>query len=117
MSGGVGCSTFRETPHHGRVAASVLHLGSAKPVSPSGRFSRPQARTAYVRQTLHAMVRCTPQVMVKLVRAPKGMKGISNNHTYISRDGLLEIEDQDGQVIHGKEVEAQTVLDRLKVAP
>jgi hypothetical protein len=44
--------------------------------------------------------------MVKLVRAPKGMRGISNNLTYISRDGLLEIEDQDGQVIKGKEAVA-----------
>ena len=52
------------------------------------------------------MVRRAPQVMVKLVRAPKGMKGISNNLTYISRDGQLEIEDQDGQVIHGKEAVA-----------
>jgi len=44
--------------------------------------------------------------MVKLVRAPKGMKGISNNLTYISRDGLLELEDQDGQVIKGNEAVA-----------
>jgi hypothetical protein len=53
-----------------------------------------------------AMVRRSPQVIVKLVRAPKGMKGISNNLTYISRDGLLEIEDQDGQVIKGNEAVA-----------
>jgi hypothetical protein len=52
------------------------------------------------------MVRRAPQVVVKLVRAPKGMKGISNNLTYISRDGQLEIEDQDGQVIIGKEAVA-----------
>jgi hypothetical protein len=52
------------------------------------------------------MVRRSPQVIVKLVRAPKGMKGISNNLTYISRDGLLEIEDQDGQVIKGNEAVA-----------
>jgi hypothetical protein len=81
-------------------------LGFAKPVSPGGRLSTPQARTTYVRQTLQAMVRRTPQVIVKLVRAPKGMKGISNNLTYISRDGLLEIEDQDGQVIKGTEAVA-----------
>jgi len=81
-------------------------LGAAKPVSPSGRLSTPQARRTYVRQTLQAMVRRAPQVMVKLVRAPKGMKGISNNLTYISRDGLLEIEDQDGQVIKGNEAVA-----------
>jgi hypothetical protein len=53
-------------------------------------------------QTLQAMVRRAPQVVVKLVRAPKGMKGISNNLTYISCNRLLEIEDQDGQVIKGK---------------
>ena len=45
------------------------------------------------------MVRRSPQVMVKLVMAPKGMKGISNNLSYISRDGQLDIEDQDGQVV------------------
>lgn len=81
-------------------------LGSAKPVSSGGRVSTPQARTAYVRQKLQGMVRRAPQVVVKLVRAPRGMKGISNNLTYISRDGLLEIEDQDGQVIKGNEAVA-----------
>ena len=60
----------------------------------------------HVRQPLQAMVRRAPQVIVKLVRAPKGMKGISNKLTYISCDGLLEIEDQDGQVIKGKEAVA-----------
>lgn len=81
-------------------------LGAPKPVSSGGRLSTPQARTTYVRQKLQAMVRRAPQVMVKLVRAPKGMKGISNNLTYISRDGLLEIEDQDGQLIKGNEAVA-----------
>lgn len=78
-------------------------LDSAKPVSTGGRLSTPQARATYVRQKLQAMVRRAPQVVVKLVKAPKGMKGISNNLTYVSRDGQLEIEDQDGQVIHGKD--------------
>ncbi len=81
-------------------------LGSAKPVSTGGLFSTSQARATYVRQKLQVMVRRAPQVVVKLVRAPKGMKGISNNLTYISRDGQLEIEDQDGQVIQGKEAVA-----------
>src|SRR6185437_10273903 len=83
-----------------------VRLSSGKFVSTGGRLSTPQARATYVRQKLQAMVRRTPQVVVKLVRAPKGMKGISNNLTYISRDGLLEIEDQDGQVILGKEAVA-----------
>ncbi|MDR4467194.1 MAG: relaxase/mobilization nuclease domain-containing protein [Nitrospira sp.] len=83
-----------------------IPLGSAKPVSTGGRLSNSQARATYVRQKLQAMVRRAPQVVVKLVRAPKGMKGISNNLTYISRDGQLEIEDQDGQVIQGKDAVA-----------
>lgn len=81
-------------------------FGAARPVRPGGRLRTSQARATYVRQKLQAMVRRSPQVVVKLVRAPKGMKGISNNLTYISRDGQLEIEDQDGQVILGKEAVA-----------
>jgi len=95
----------RDTPQRPRRSKRTP-LGSPKPMSAGGRLSTPQARTTYVRQTLQAMVRRSPQVVVKLVRAPKGMKGISNNLTYISREGLLEIEDQDGQVIKGKEAVA-----------
>jgi len=80
-----------------------VRLSSAKLMSTGGRLSTPQGLATYVRQKLQAIVRRAPQVVVKLVRAPKGMKGISNNLTYISRDGQLEIEDQDGQVILGKE--------------
>ncbi|WP_413936109.1 relaxase/mobilization nuclease domain-containing protein [Nitrospira sp. BLG_1] len=83
-----------------------VRLSSAKFTSTGGRLSTAQARATYVRQKLQAMVRRAPQVMVKLVRAPKGMKGISNNLTYISRDGQLDIEDQDGQVIQGKDAVA-----------
>ncbi len=96
--------TTETTPRPRRTKRTPL--GSAKPVSAGGRLSTSRARANYVRQKLQAMVRRTPQVVVKLVKAPKGMKGISNNLTYISRDGLLEIEDQDGQVIHGKEAVA-----------
>lgn len=83
-----------------------VRMGSAKFASTGGRLSTSQARATYVRQKLQAMVRRSPQVVVKLVRAPKGMKGISNNLTYISRDGELEIEDQEGQVIQGKDAVA-----------
>ncbi|WP_413936776.1 relaxase/mobilization nuclease domain-containing protein [Nitrospira sp. BLG_1] len=87
-------------------ASKNIRLGSAKFMSTGGRLSTSQTRATYVRQKLQAMVRRAPQVVVKLVRAPKGMKGIANNLTYISRDGQLEIEDQDGQVIHGKDAVA-----------
>ncbi|MBK9307873.1 MAG: relaxase/mobilization nuclease domain-containing protein [Nitrospira sp.] len=89
-------------PHRSKRNA----LGSLTPVRTGGPLSTPQARATYVRQKLQAMVRRAPQVVVKLVKAPKGMKGISNNLTYISRDGQLQIEDQDGQVILGKDAVA-----------
>jgi hypothetical protein len=95
----------RDTPPRPRRSKRTP-LGSPKPVSAGARLSTPNSRVTYVRQTLQAIVRRSPQVVVKLVRAPKGMKGISNNLTYISRDGLLEIEDQDGQVIQGKDAVA-----------
>lgn len=83
----------------------------AKPTAPRGSSRRstgsalvtPQARADSVRQKLRDLVRRTPQVMVKLTSTPKGMRGIGNNLTYISRDGQLEIEDQDGQRIVGKD--------------
>lgn len=56
-----------------------------------------------MRQKLQGVVRRVPHVVVKLAKTPTGMRGISNNLTYISRDGQLEIEDQDGQVILGEE--------------
>ena len=59
------------------------------------RLTSSQARAAAVRQKLHDLVRRAPQVMVKLAKAPKGMRGISNNLRYISRNGQLDIEDED----------------------
>jgi hypothetical protein len=66
----------------------------------------PAARAQFVRQKLQEMVRRAPQVMVKIAKAPKGMRGIANNLRYISRDGKLDIEDQDGPIIQGKEAVA-----------
>ena len=46
-----------------------------------------------------------PEVMIKLPRRNKvsnGLKGIQNNLDYISRNGDLALEDQDGNLFHGK---------------
>lgn len=68
-----------------------------------GRLSSAQARAVEVRQKLRDIVRRSPQVMVKLAKAPKGIRGFVNNLTYISRNGQLELEDEDGQLVSGKE--------------
>ena len=86
-----------------RTQAGGARRGAHPHAGTGGRLRTPEARAQFVRQKLPAMVRRAPQVMVKLARAPKGMRGISNNLSYISRDGQLDLEDQDGQIITGKE--------------
>ena len=83
-------------------AAGQARRRALPPTTIGGRLRTPEARAQFVRQTLQQMVRRAPQVMVKIAKAPKGMRGISNNLSYISRDGKLDIEDQDGQIIQGK---------------
>ena len=87
-------------------AAGTARRRAPAPASLGGRLRTPEARAQFVRQTLQQMVRRAPQVMVKIAKAPKGMRGISNNLRYISRDGKLDIEDQDGQIIQGNEAVA-----------
>ncbi len=98
------------TPPRQHPGKKGIRLSAVKSARTSGRLGTPQGRANYVRQKLQDMVRRAPQVMVKLAKAPSGMRGISNNLTYISRDGQIEIEDQDGQVIRGKDA-----LSDLKV--
>ncbi|MCL2635637.1 MAG: hypothetical protein FWD50_03275 [Betaproteobacteria bacterium] len=45
----------------------------------------------------------TPQVMVKISGAGKGMAKTKNHLDYISRNGQLELADQDGHVIDGRQ--------------
>ncbi len=93
-------------PSAPRAAGGGARRRALPPASMGGRLRTPEARVQFVRQKLQQMVRRAPQVMVKIAKAPKGMRGISNNLSYISRDGKLDIEDQDGQVIQGKEAVA-----------
>ncbi|MGC4097996.1 MAG: hypothetical protein QM706_12840 [Nitrospira sp.] len=99
-----GSRLFNLTPspgprHPKRTMAGLVSFRAGS----VGRLSSPQARADTVRQKLHDLVGRAPQVMVKLAKAPKGMRGIVNNLTYISRNGQLELEDEDGQFINGKE--------------
>ncbi len=89
-----------------RKKSGGARLGSNAHAGTGGRLRTTEARAQYVRQKLRDMVRRAAQVMVKLAKATKGMRGISNNLSYISRDGKLDIEDQDGHIIQGKEAVA-----------
>ncbi|MFP1133181.1 hypothetical protein [Asticcacaulis sp. W401b] len=59
-------------------------------------------RAQAVRERLARTVRRVPEVMVKITSGSKGMKQIGRHFNYISRDGQIELEDQDGLVVKGK---------------
>jgi hypothetical protein len=61
-------------------------------------------RAADIRRRIQAtVVRRAPQVMVKVTGGGRGMKAIAAHFRYISRNGRLEIEDQGGETLRGKD--------------
>ena len=49
------------------------------------------------------VVRRAPQVMVKVTGGGRGIKPIALHFRYISKNGRLEIEDQRGEMMRGKD--------------
>jgi len=61
-------------------------------------------RAAAIRERIDAtVVRRAPQVMVKVTGGGRGMKAIAAHFRYISKNGRLEIEDQRGETMRGKD--------------
>lgn len=68
----------------------------------SGLASR--QRASAIRQRIAAtVVRRVPQVMVKVTGGGRGMTAIAAHFRYISKNGRLEIEDERGETMRGKE--------------
>jgi hypothetical protein len=75
-------------------------------VKPQPRLSGDAARlrAAAIRKRIEAtVVRRAPQVMVKVTGGGRGMKAIAAHFRYISKSGRLEIEDQRGETMRGKD--------------
>lgn len=75
-------------------------------VKPPPRLSDDAARlrAAAIRKRIEAtVVRRAPQVMVKVTGGGRGMKAIAAHFRYISKNGRLEIEDQHGETMRGKD--------------
>ncbi len=69
---------------------------------PSGLAAR--QRAAAIRERIEAtVVRRVPQVMVKVTGGGRGMKAIAAHLRYISKNGRLDIEDEHGEKMRGKE--------------
>ncbi|MEW6478836.1 MAG: relaxase/mobilization nuclease domain-containing protein [Pseudomonadota bacterium] len=76
-------------------------------VKPPPRLSGDAARqrAAVIRQRIAAtVVRRVPQVMVKVTGGGRGLRAIAAHFRYISKNGRVEIEDQRGEIMRGKDV-------------
>ena len=61
-------------------------------------------RAAAIRERIEAtVVRRAPQVMVKVTGGGRGMKAIAAHFRYISKNGQLDIEDELGETLRGKD--------------
>src|SRR5665213_639608 len=61
-------------------------------------------RAAAIRARIEAtVVRRAPQVMVKVTGGGRGMKAIAAHFRYISKNGRLDIEDERGEKMRGKD--------------
>lgn len=61
-------------------------------------------RAAATRQRIEAtVVRRVPQVMVKVTGGGRGMRAIAAHFRYISKNGRLDIEDERGETMRGKD--------------
>lgn len=78
-------------------------LVKGKP-APQLKGSAAKARAAAIRKRIEATVlRRAPQVMVKVTGGGRGMKAIAAHFRYISKSGRLEMEDERGDTLRGKE--------------
>ncbi len=69
-------------------------------------------RAKEIRARIEAtVVRRAPQVMVKVTGGGRGMRAIAAHFRYISKNGRLDIEDERGDVRHGKEALRDLVDD------
>jgi hypothetical protein len=75
-------------------------------VKPQPRLNGDSARqrAAAIRERIEAtVVRRAPQVMVKVTGGGRGMKAIAAHFRYISKNGRLDIENERGETMRGKD--------------
>jgi len=69
-------------------------------------------RAAMIRSRIEAtVVRRAPQVMVKVTGGGRGMKAIAAHFRYISKNGRLDIEDEQGQRVSGRDAVRELAED------
>lgn len=95
----IGDRLFYEPVRPVRVKRTVTGTWNTSSFPSKHRFI-PVVRA---RGTLSRTVRRVPEVMVKISGNGRGMKRIAAHMEYISRNGTVELEDQYGEIIIGRE--------------
>lgn len=91
---------FHFKPLRGRGAKlTITGVRVAQPCSTQNRKSSPSA----VRSRVSGIVRKTPEVVVKVSGGGKGMRSIKAHMDYISRNVDVVLENENGELIDGKE--------------
>lgn len=99
------------------MARPRIDLGAAHPLLNVASYARrgPGERLQLSQeeiQLLSRTVRRTPEVMVKvLTRGGKDLKAVGRHLSYLSREGEVEIETDDGRHLRGERVEQELVED------
>jgi hypothetical protein len=109
----IGERLFGAAAPRGMKARSV---GTGGGIAGSTAGSR-EERSTSVRQKLQAIARRSPEVMVKVSGASRGFGHLRAHFSYISRDGQIELEDQDGQVMNGPDGLAEVRADWQSAYP
>lgn len=81
------------------IEAKALGVAGGK----GSRGKTTAERAQAVRERLARTVRKVPEVMVKITSSCKGMKQIGRHIDYISRKGQIDLEDQDGLIVTGRD--------------
>ena len=109
-----GHSYGANTPHSPSLDGILITWGDrlfypgnrivqVRPQPKLGASGAPQRANA-IRQRIEAtVVRRAPQVMVKVTGGGRSMAAIAAHFRYISKNGRLEIEDQRGETLQGKD--------------
>jgi len=97
-----GDRLFYEPVKAKRVRRPVGFARKKRPSGGSAHTAKTFPTPAFIRQKLSLTARRTPEVLVKISKARKGSAAVKSHLDYISRNGKLSLEDQDGQRIEGK---------------
>lgn len=99
---------WEEGEYQAQVKMARQTSKAIRPVVPrvgvqSHKAQSTAARAQAIRARLARTAKRVPEVMVKITSACRGMTQIGRHIDYISRKGLIDLEDQDGFIVRGKE--------------